>query len=210
MNKSTIENNEEALRNNLSKFMDNMMKIDNYFDVIPRIIKLHFEVDNKDDLIANLHMHISEMINSDANILFEYLSYGRTLEIKEFQNKGKYKRALECINNIKIEYGSLIRVLYNGYKTPFIINSLQTNINNGDSTHEIKFSRADGKSLSGQFKPNILLPILSSLINSLKKSIENGVYNLNTGDIERFLHTSKEFNKFLESLLDKNKEESND
>ena len=192
------------LKEKLKRFMSNLKKTDNYYTLLPKIIKLHFEIDEKEHLLNNMHMHISNIVNCDANILFEYLIYNEYFNFDNFHNKGEYKKTLECINSIKKEYGIFFTVLLNRSRTPFLINTVEANVDKNSSLHNIRFSRADGEYLCGQFSPETFIPIVASMLLALKSSIDKGVYNLQKSNIEQYLEISNDFNEYLKHLIEKN------
>lgn len=200
------ENGERKIKRNLKSFLKNLKRIEEYYNLLPEIVEWYLHNNDKSNIISDLRIHITETFQIDASALFDYLVYN-----KKFEDLGndEYKKPLECVNKIKMQYGPILRKYVNGNRNPFLINGIETNIDNNSTVHHMKFIRSDGEELKGQFRPDILLNLSLGIINSLKQSMDKGIYNIPEEIVDNYLKKSKDFNVFLNKIKEESQEESN-
>ncbi|MBS4534212.1 hypothetical protein GOQ29_01120 [Clostridium sp. D2Q-14] len=202
---------ENQTLNELEDFIKKMSEVDNYHEILTTIFEMHFKHDDKDKLFRNLNTHIAEVFKTNPKNLIDYLQHPQYTKIEELSlNATKYKASLLFVNKLKMKYGVLLRPLMAAQTNPFLINSIESNVGNGQSLHRLKLERADGKNLEGLFNSESLLSIFTVLIESLDKSLDRGIFNLNINTIDNYLNSSKIFNEHLTSLKKEYESEKND
>jgi len=211
LNQTVNQDQLSILKNNLKKFIMQLKTIEEYQNLIENIIELHLKFDEKSDLVRNIHGNLSNTMQTDAFILFDYFMYPTYLDIEELElDKPRYKSCLDCINRLKRKYGGFFSQLITVNRNPFFINSVETSVSNSDSMHSIRISRADGKTLDGVFKSDTMMLIVSNLISALQMSMEKGIFNINEQIVNNYIEQSKNLENYLNGLMnirDANKEE---
>lgn len=136
------------------------------------------------------------------------MSYGGMFNINDLElNPGEYRKLLEFINKLKLTYGGILDDLVRKSKDPFIIAGFQTNIREGETTHLLRIIRNDGETFETNFKPAGMLVLLSGLIESIRLSMEKGVYNISQNAIDSYLTESEAMKQYILKLMEENKHE---
>ncbi|GEM_PF-4724265 len=172
----------------------------NKLNLLNDIASVYFHIDDKATAFRRLQQHLGEFYLCDPGILIDYLQL--PIWIHESEVEKDFDKGIKHINSMKIKYGLLIREYRECWKSPFLINTVEANVENNESIHNITIGRADGISIKGQFKPQSILPIIQMLMSSAQMAIDKGVYNLNRELIENYIKTSSEFNEFLTKLIE--------
>jgi|GEM_PF-5921711 hypothetical protein len=187
-----------AVESNLLLFVEKMREIPNSEELLTEIFELHFMHTEKDTLAMELHSHITNIFKIDAMTLLQYLA-----DMKSSINSDD--SYIKTINRLKMKYGYFINELLKRIQNPFLIAGAEFNVENGSSIHRFSLRRVDGMYFEAQFNPGTFLPIVNLCINSLRQSIERGIYNLNEQDIMNFLTESNQLADLFKSLLQTHK-----
>ncbi|ERK31861.1 hypothetical protein [Clostridium intestinale] len=192
-------NEENMLK--LKKLLSDISRVENYKELVNDIIDLNVKV-NSDDLVDGITNSLSEAFNTDFYIMMVYFQGGNKFTPKNFGDlSNPCKEVLEFINTLMVKYGYILRKLMIEKRNPFLLNLVETNIENGSLLHSIKFKRVDGEELSGNIDIRNLLSISTVLIQTADIALKSAVYNLNIDIIENFLKTSKSINSQLENII---------
>lgn len=197
-------NPKQSIINNLKIFMIDMQNkgLGESYNSLDQIIEMHFKYDMKQNIVRNLVQHIMEMMQVNIMALLDYLRYNEYFTIENIGLEPKiFGKQMKSINRLKDRYGIFFRDLMQSSQNPFMLFSVETNVGNNDSIHNIKISRTDGVTLNAQFNSEVLMGIITSLLGSLKISMQNGIYNLSEATVDNFLKQSKNFNEFLNSIV---------
>lgn len=185
----------EEKEHQVINFIDQIKDKESGLKLIPEIIELHFHHKKNDILFFNgLQSHLFHALKVDPMPLLMYLS---DLNF-DLSIENKYTKAL---NKVKSKYGFLINEELQKMKEPFLLNTVETNVEFGSSTHKICFKRADGESFSAVFTTGTIIPILGALTTSTIQAIDRGIYNLNEEDIKTYLRTVDQLSGILIDLL---------
>ena len=186
----------------LKNFVINTNDIEQSNKIIENIFDLHFKFKDKKNILSDISMHLSEVFNFNPAGLFLYFSSNENFSTSDLGiENSKYKNYMKTLNKIKFEYGFFVKKLMSIQQMPFMINFLETNIANGQTIHKIKLSRNDGETFEAVFNPDILMNLTTGMIGALNLSMQQGIYNINTQTLENYLKSTKEFNKYLESII---------
>lgn len=183
---------------NLWSFVEKMKEIPDAEELLTEIFDLHFRRTETHSLATELHGHITQVFKADATFLLHYLG-----DLNVWVHSDD--TYIENINKLKRKYGYLINELLKRIQNPFLISGAETNVEHGSSIHKVSISRADGTRFDAQFTPGVFLPVLTLFINSVRQSIEKGIYNLNEQDIINFVVESGQLTDLLQSLLNAHK-----
>lgn len=197
-------NSSENMKNNLITFIKSMEERKGISKILHQIFDARFNIDDRNSVIKGISIQISEILKSDPNFLLEYLTSSIYYSNEQFENYGeKFINILETINEIKINYGVTLRDLLVNTQNPFIINGLETNVAPQSTLHKITFIRSDGESLNGLFSSQSLMAISTGIIESLHRSMLEGVFNIEQETLARYLNSTDNLNEFLADILRK-------
>jgi hypothetical protein len=184
----------------LKEFLFKAITINNT-NSLELIFDMHFKLDDKSELISNLIMNLNEVFQYTGMGLLAYIQFNETFNVDDLKLQPKvYRNTIDSINKIKIKYGFLVRKLLMASQSPFLLNSVETNIAPNNSLHKIKFLRADGEFLDAMFNPEGLMMILTGLTNAVQTSMEQGIYNLSDNTLTSYNNQIKKFTEYLGNL----------
>lgn len=193
----------KVVENLLKQLKSSQLDYQNIELIIERSIKQTDRFSDKSHVLRTISEQISFSFGINPHLLYDYLQVPIIVTISELSlDTPTYKKILEFINNIKIKYGVFINSLLVANREPFSITGVETSVGHNESMHVIRFIRGDGQVLEGMFKPAALMAILASLTDTLKISLERGIYNLDKNVIELYLGQSEELKKLLNQLLE--------
>lgn len=202
MDLKTIQPNlDEKIKDDLKIFIKNMKNITEYQVILGTIIETHLQKDNDDIFVRNLTQHLSEVFNANAFSLIAYLQFPKVYNLNELNLDAKYKKALDCINKLKLKYGFVIRDLFMKSQSPLLITSIDVSVNIGNSLHNLKVIRGDGNALNGFCNSEMLMSFITRLLASLQASMEQGVYNFSDVTVKNFLTQNKHFEEYFVKLI---------
>lgn len=199
-----INNPKQIMINNLKVFLMEMYNknLNSECNTIEEIIEIHFKYDNKNTIINNIIMHANEVFQINIFPLLDYLRFNGFLSVQDIGLDPKIcQKTLKIINRIKEKYGIFIRDYMQLSQNSFLLKSVESSIGNGQSLHNLKISRNDGEVFIAQYHPELLMSIITALINILQLSIQNGIYNLNETTVKNYIDKSKNFNEFLNMIV---------
>jgi len=208
INMQQVEEQKKQLAQNMKSFLQSMKIVDNYHMILENIFDSHFKFDDSSVVIKNLGQHLTEVFKNEGFIIIDYMQYGDNLSLSEIGlDVGAYKQAMECITRIKYKYGFIIRELIKKNQVPFLINSVETNVNTGSNFHGIKISRVDEQYISGLVDAETMMNIISGLTVALKMVMEKGIYNYNDFTVKNYLNVTEEFKNNLNIIIKDSSEE---
>lgn len=181
------------LTEGIYSFIKSMRKKEDNGEILKTIFDSHFQYDPPNLLLRNLTDHLSGIYEVDVEMLIEYLAQKSTIKDEEDE-------LLKVINFIKYKYGYMINHLIATERKPFLLNSVEVNIEDNSSSHMLKFARNDGKDLNALFEPASILSIISVLSKATEMAIQRGIYSLNKEDINNYLNSSEELKHTLFNL----------
>lgn len=190
-----------TLKQDLEDFIKRLKEVEEYPALIEDIIELHLRFDNTKVLLKNIEKSINDVVKVRGSVLFNYFQLPRFFSIEELNlNASEYSMCLKFINNLKKKYGGFFSRILEIDRNPFFINSIETSVGRLDSIHSIKFTRVDGEALNALFKPNILMSMITNLINVLQSSMERGIFDINEQVVKDYMIQSKKMENYLSNL----------
>ncbi|WP_040191365.1 hypothetical protein [Clostridium culturomicium] len=168
-------------------------------NLLPNIVQLYINTYEKSTVFSSLQQHLMEVYLSDPSIILDYIQL--PIWINDGELGPDFKTAMKHINTTKNTYGGILKEYKESWKNPFLITTVEANVENNESVHNLTISRADGVHVKGQFKPQSILPIIQMLMSATQVSIEKGIYNLDLETIQNYIKSSSEFNEFLLNLI---------
>lgn len=196
----------EEMNFNKEDFKNFMLKItkeNDYRNIIDAIFELNVRRMSPDmhiDLINNL----SESFQMDCSPLISYVvfvdEYYKTQDINLSDNG-----ALNYINNLKKKYRFIIKKNFMENREPLALSSVSINMQKATSHASISLRRNDGENLNFTCIAQSLLSLVVSTETALLTMINEGIYNLNAGDMKNLVGSSKELIQKLDEILSDNK-----
>ena len=193
----------ETVAKNLKLYLQ-VLKDNNTYNkvnLLPHIVQLYVDTYEKSSCFGKLQQNLMEVYLSDPSILLDYIQL--PIWINDSELGKDFDKAMKHINATKNTYGSVLREYKDSWKNPFLITTVEANVENNESIHNLTIGRADGVHIRGQFKPQSILPIIQMLMSATQVSIKKGIYNLELETIQNFISSSEEFNEFLNTLISK-------
>mgnify|MGYP001066850268 CR=1 FL=1 len=184
---------ELELTNSLDSIIRPIQEIDQNGEILKTIFDVHFQNDAPDKLLNNLTEHLSSVYKINARILIEYL-------INKDVNVDDRDELLKVINSLKYKYGFILNQKNARDKKPFLLTTVEANIDQNSSSHMLKFVRNDGESLEALFEPGSILSVISVLNMATSMAIQRGIYSLNGEGITNYMNTTEELKNILNDL----------
>lgn len=200
--------NNSQLQTNLKNFLEQLKQSGVDYLLIETIFEYSFKNSECNTAIRLIQDQFFSYFKINPLYLFEYMQFQGSLSISDLSlDAATYKKMLGSINLLKVKYGGIVSNYLQTLREPFLISSVETNVARNESMHTLRIVRGDGQKFEGMFKPASLMPIIEALMNSLRMSMERGIYNIDPNIIEMYLKGSAEFNDYLHTLLAEDKNE---
>ncbi|WP_129710670.1 hypothetical protein [Priestia megaterium] len=187
----------------LYNFLDEISHVEEATEILETIFDTHFQHDDSSQILRNLTNHISGTFKTSKTR--DFLNYLARPNILIEDSSPEMKR----INRLKYKYGFMIYQMLEKDRKPFLINSVDVNIDKDSTHHRIRFVRSDGKDLEALFTTTSIMPIISLLNRAATQSIEKGVFSIQEDMMDKLLDSSLALVETLNNIKRKNEEENN-
>lgn len=200
---------EQELKKNFKELIEMSKTLDTRdIDLIEQTIDHNLKHESRESVMRNLTESFKVLNGFKIDTFFMYMKLPTLHKLDNSKNKTE-EHLLQTMNKIKIKYGNILGSIFDASREPFIISGVESSVMHKQSSHRLKFVRADGKVLDGEFNTTSMLSILTTLSATLKVSMEKGVFNTDSHMIFNYLETSNELNAILKHIIENNKPESN-
>lgn len=185
-----------------------LVRVKGYENLLKHIFSLYLNSQTEPNALKNLNNHLEKIFDINPNAFLEVfnakVNYEELAIEFEFEDED-WIDAYKVLYWLMQTYGPYYSTLSQSERNPFLLTGTNVNIGFNESTHSIRFFRADGQFMDFSFKPDTLMPTAMTIIQSLEQAIKNGIFNLNQQTVEEYIQALDSNSSLLKDMLAANR-----